>query len=176
MSVETLATVSPAREKAKQLVDELLHPNEQLQLFETDTDDERKTKVMVEELRRKNVGRLVLCVADVDAFRYRSAYAGTGLPPFEFDDITYSENDAMTEAYLTPFFNGLRVRVLPRFKTNHNRMWDEVNERPFAHRVLTTKYDLSTEHYITSHEDLEEIFMDDYENLKVCSDMGMDLL
>lgn len=175
MSVEQ-ATVSRAEEVAERLLGELLHPNEQLALFATETGAELLKGKLVEDLRKRNAGRLVLSATDLQMARYRAAYVGAGFQQYEFDDITYKKNDAMTQTYVLPLFNVLRTEVLPEFSRRHNRMRDEVNNTLVTDIAPDTEYDLSTSQFVTSPEDIKRVLVYDYENLGVCADMGMDLL
>jgi hypothetical protein len=162
------------------MVEDLAQP--QLQLFEDAVADPSAHRVLVAGLQERNPGKLILHRKAVHEYRYIAAFLGAGFHMSQYDEVTYRQNgDAgqyVVERDVMSMM--LRGRVVPERTANHNRMHDEVDQelfnKHFNKRVPSTDYDLSTGHYITTEEDLKQIFAFDYENLRACKDLDMDLL
>lgn len=174
MSVEMLKS-SPAEAIADSLVLQILNRLEQGKLFEPDPYAHFTLKAIA-GVCAENPDKLVLSSKIVDEFRIMASFLGAGFHPSQYEDVMYKKNDPDEVGRLYVGWWGIRRRVHESHATQ-NRMRDEVlHNELFTQLVPTTKYDLSTSHYITTEQDLKKIFMFDYDNLQACKDLDFDLL
>lgn len=159
----------------KDLVYCLLNPEEQLELFDARTDFEKFKAESVKRLKKENPDKIILSNQQVDEYRFEAAYRGAGFHPSQYEDVRFKENSSDE---VGRFVIGLwgNSGYIPRLIGRGTKMFDEIKEEIFTDHVPSAKYDLSSQCYIVTADDLKKIFEYDYENLALCRDMGMQLI